>query len=249
MPKRYQEAIRYLYGLAGSRGIRLDLSRMERAAVLRGDPQRAFRTIHVAGTNGKGSVSAMLAEMLITAGYRTGLYTSPHLHRYVERIRIDGKPVAEAALADRVAELREAFEGKEGLALTFFEMTTLLAFECFRAAGCEVAVIEVGMGGRLDATNIIAPDVSVITRIALDHTKILGSTVRRIAGEKAGIIKPGVPVVIGSRHEVARKTIVRRAREVGAPAHLIGRDFEPINGGRSLSVRAGPTQVADLRWG
>ncbi|HKK68854.1 MAG TPA: folylpolyglutamate synthase/dihydrofolate synthase family protein, partial [Bacteroidales bacterium] len=159
-----------------------------------GHPHRKFRTIHVAGTNGKGSVSHMLASVLQSAGYRTGLYTSPHLLDFRERIKIDGKMISETDVVHFVDQHRGVLER---ISPSFFEMTVAMAFDYFARKEVDVAVVEVGMGGRLDSTNIITPDLSVITNIGLDHTMFLGDTLAAIAGEKAGIIKSGVPVVIG----------------------------------------------------
>lgn len=159
-----------------------------------GNPERKFKSIHVAGTNGKGSVSHMLASILQEAGYKVGLYTSPHLVDFRERIRINGEMISHQAVVDFVDEHRTMFAD---LKLSFFEMTVGLAFDYFAKEKVDIAVVEVGMGGRLDSTNVILPELSVITNIGLDHTQFLGDTLEKIAREKAGIIKEGVPVVIG----------------------------------------------------
>ncbi|MBQ5637994.1 MAG: bifunctional folylpolyglutamate synthase/dihydrofolate synthase, partial [Alistipes sp.] len=159
-----------------------------------GNPQRNFFTIHVAGTNGKGSVSHILASILREAGYRTGLFTSPHLKDFRERIRVDGEMIPKQKVVNFVDKHREKMESLE---LSFFEMTAALAFDYFAQSDVEVAVIETGLGGRLDATNVIVPIVSVITNIGLEHTNLLGSTRAEIAREKGGIIKKSIPVVIG----------------------------------------------------
>ena len=182
-----------------------------------GHPHRAFRTIHVAGTNGKGSCSHTLAAILQSAGYRTGLYTSPHLLDFRERIRIDGKPVPEAYVVDFVERERAFFEP---LHPSFFELTTAMAFRYFADEGVDVAVVEVGMGGRLDCTNIIRPDLCIITNISFDHTQFLGHTLAQIAAEKAGIIKPGIPVVIGETTPETRTVFFRKAQEAGAPIYF-----------------------------
>ena len=232
----YARALGRLYVLQ-TRGMRFGASRMRPALALRGHPERGQRFVHVAGTNGKGSAAAMIAACLQAAGYRTGLFTSPHLHRYVERVRIDGRCISDAEACRRITDLLEASEGwgAGDHASTFFELTTLLALESFRDHRCDVSVLEVGLGGRLDATNAVTPAVSVITRIALDHTQILGGTLAAIAKEKAGILKPGVPAVIGVREPQALAVIERRARAVGAPLQLIDRDFgaERTSGGRA----------------
>ena len=156
-------------------------------------PHRAYRTLHVAGTNGKGSVSHLLAATLQAAGYRVGLFTSPHLVDFRERIRVNGAMISQAYVVDFVEQHRSFFEP---LHPSFFELTTALAFDYFRAMQVDVAVIEVGLRGRLDCTNLITPIISIITNISLDHTQFLGDTVEKIAAEKAGIMKPNVPVVI-----------------------------------------------------
>lgn len=163
-----------------------------------GNPQRNFFTIHVAGTNGKGSVSHILASVLQQAGYRTGLYTSPHLRDFRERILVDGEMIPKQKIVNFVNKHRECMMQ---LDLSFFEMTTAMAFDYFAQTDVEVAVIETGLGGRLDATNVIVPQVSVITNIGLDHTALLGDTLEKIAAEKAGIIKKSIPVVIGEKND------------------------------------------------
>ena len=162
-----------------------------------GHPHRKFRTIHVAGTNGKGSVSHSLSAILQSAGYVTGLFTSPHLVDFRERIRIDGCMITKEDVMGFM-DRNDMF--LNSISPSFFEITTAMAFDYFERVGVDVAVVEVGLGGRLDSTNIISPDLCVITNIGLEHTQYLGDTLAKIAAEKAGIIKPGVPVVIGERH-------------------------------------------------
>jgi dihydrofolate synthase/folylpolyglutamate synthase len=173
-------------------------------------PHRKFKTIHIGGTNGKGSVSHMLASVLQAAGYRTGLYTSPHLKDYRERIRIDGEAISEEEVVEFV---RNHSEILERLHPSFFEMSVAMAFDYFERKEIDVAVIEVGMGGRLDSTNIITPLLSVITNISLDHTQFLGKSNAAIAKEKAGIIKPGIPVVIGETQVETKEVFIEKARE------------------------------------
>lgn len=180
-------------------------------------PHRSFRTIHVAGTNGKGSCSHTLAAILQEAGYRVGLYTSPHLVDFRERIRINGRPISEEYVVRFVEEERSFFEP---LHPSFFELTTAMAFRYFADEKVDVAVIEVGLGGRLDCTNIIRPDLCIITNISLDHTQFLGSTLAQIAGEKAGIIKSGIPVVIGETTPETKPAFLQKAQEVGAPIYF-----------------------------
>ena len=182
-----------------------------------GHPHRSYRTIHIAGTNGKGSCSHTLAAILQEAGYRVGLYTSPHLLDFRERIRVNGQPVPEEYVIRFVEEERAFFEP---LHPSFFELTTAMAFRYFADAGVDVAVVEVGLGGRLDCTNIIRPDLCIITNISLDHVQFLGNTLAKIAGEKAGIIKPGIPVVIGETTPETRPVFAKRAEETGAPIHF-----------------------------
>ncbi|MEA1875982.1 MAG: folylpolyglutamate synthase/dihydrofolate synthase family protein [Bacteroidota bacterium] len=178
-----------------------------------GHPHKKFKTIHVAGTNGKGSVSHMLAAILSKAGYKTGLYTSPHLLDFRERIRIDGKMIEKREVVAWVEEHQKIFEEMQP---SFFEMTVALAFDYFAKEEVELAVIEVGMGGRLDSTNIINPEVSVITNIGKDHTDFLGNTLLEIAGEKAGIIKYGIPVVMGERRPELAAIFKNQAHEMTA---------------------------------
>lgn len=161
-----------------------------------GHPHRQFKTIHIAGTNGKGSVSHMLASILQEAGYKTGLYTSPHLKDFRERIKINGEMIPEEYVIGFVEQNQEVFTAVKP---SFFEMTVAMAFKYFADAEVDIAVIEVGLGGRLDSTNIITPLVSVITNISFDHMALLGNTLPEIATEKAGIIKPGIPVIIGAK--------------------------------------------------
>ena len=242
---RYREALRWLYGLE-SRGIKLGLDRIAEAAEMRGHPERATRFVHVAGTNGKGSVATMVESVMRAAGYRTGQFASPHLQRYVERVRIGGRPISEREAARRIEELRADTRLPP---LSFFEYTTMLAFEAFRDARCDIVVLEVGLGGRLDSTNIVTPEVSVITNIGLEHQRILGDTLSKIAKEKAGILKPDVPCIVGARGKSVRRAISTRASAVGAPLRWIDRDFESAWDERSLSVRVGGHEWSDLRLG
>ena len=179
-----------------------------------GHPHRRYPTIHIAGTNGKGSCSCTIASILQEAGYRVGLYTSPHLTDFRERIRVNGEMIGKEEVVRFVEEERTFFEP---LHPSFFELTTALAFKYFADSKVEVAVVEVGLGGRLDCTNIIHPVLSLITNISLDHTNLLGSTLPQIAQEKAGIIKTGVPVVIGEAEGALRTLFTEKAKEVGAP--------------------------------
>ncbi|MEN6559367.1 MAG: folylpolyglutamate synthase/dihydrofolate synthase family protein [Acidobacteriota bacterium] len=217
-------------------GIKLGLENIAALCAALGNPQNQFLSLHVAGTNGKGSVSAVLAEITRRHGLRTGLYTSPHLVRVEERIRVDGRMISPRRFRERLSGLKEVIdrlmaEGRLVYHPTYFEVVTALAFLEFAERRVDVAVLEVGMGGRFDATNIVRPLVSVITTIARDHEKHLGSTLRQIAFEKAGIIKPGVPVVCGVRGGEALREIRRIARERGAAV------TEAFGRGRTLEAR------------
>ena len=184
----YLDVVRWLYGLT-PRGIRLELDRMRAACALAGDPQRSLRVIHVAGTNGKGATSAMIERIAREAGLSTGLYTSPHLHAFTERIRIDGRPIEEDEVVSRVEAIRALLAQPGAPELTFFEVTTLLAFQAFAERDLDLVVLEVGLGGRLDATNVIErPLACVITHVDLDHQAYLGNTLAEIAAEKAAIV-------------------------------------------------------------
>jgi dihydrofolate synthase/folylpolyglutamate synthase len=201
-------------------GIKLGLAPVQRMCELLGNPEQQYGVIHVAGTNGKGSVSAIIASILQASGLKVGLYTSPHMVRFNERIRVDGVDLSDSELVDALADCEVAAEqvlAEQGHEATFFEITTVLAFECFRRAGVSMAVLETGLGGRLDATNVVTPLVSVITRIAMDHSQHLGDTLAAIAGEKAGIIKEGRPVVIAPQEESARGELQRVADASQAP--------------------------------
>lgn len=216
----YQQTLDYMfnqfpvYQHVGKSAYKGDLSNTLALDRHFGHPHRAFRTIHVAGTNGKGSTSHTLASVLRSAGYRTGLYTSPHLKDFRERIRVDGEMIPEAEVVAFVEAHADVFSQVRP---SFFEMTVAMAFDYFRRCGVDVAVVEVGLGGRLDSTNIISPDLSVITNIGFDHTMFLGDTLSAIAGEKAGIIKPGTPVVVGERHPETQPVFEAAARRAGAP--------------------------------
>lgn len=191
-----------------------------------GHPHRSFRTIHVAGTNGKGSCSHTIAAILQEAGYRVGLYTSPHLVDFRERIRINGQPIPEEYVVRFVEKERCFFEP---LHPSFFELTTAMAFRYFADEKVDVAVIEVGLGGRLDCTNIIRPDLCIITNISFDHTQFLGDTLAKIAGEKAGIIKSGIPVVIGETTPETKPVFLQKANEENAPIFFAEDDNKDDN--------------------
>lgn len=237
----YQETTEYLYNSAplfqhvGGDAYKEGLSNTHLLDEHFGHPHTKFRTIHVAGTNGKGSCSHTLAAILQSAGYRVGLYTSPHLVDFRERIRVNGEMVSEEYVIRFVEEHRAFFEP---LHPSFFELTTAMAFNYFAESQVDVAIIEVGLGGRLDCTNIITPDLCIITNISPDHTQFLGDTLEKIASEKAGIIKKGVPVVIGETTDETRPVFVSKANETNSPIklsnelNLVKSSLSNKNGGR-----------------
>ncbi len=217
----YAETIDFLYRLQWH-GMRMDLGPVSRLLDAVGRPHESYRVVHVGGTNGKGSTAAMLASILREAGYSVGLYTSPHLVDFTERIRVNGRAIDTNEVVRLAEDLRARMPGD--VDPTFFEFTTAMAFLAFAAARVDIAVVEVGMGGRLDATNVVRPVVSIVTNIDLDHQRYLGDTVAAIAGEKAGIIKPGVPVVTAAAHSEALAVLAARAAERTAPLTVVGRD-------------------------
>lgn len=221
----YRDALAWLYG-SQNFGIKLGLENVRRLLSAVGDPQDKVRFLHVAGTNGKGSTCAMMDAILRAAGRRTGLYTSPHLVDFRERIRLDAAMIPEHAVAEGLTLLREAAERGEH-SPTFFEMATVLAAWWFAREGAEYAVWETGMGGRLDATNAVSPLVAVITPIGMDHQQWLGDTLRQIAAEKAGIIKSQAPVVSAPQPEEVRAVLESRAAELGSPISFVA---EPWSG-------------------
>ena len=237
----YQETTEYLYNSAplfqhvGGDAYKEGLSNTHLLDEHFGHPHTKFRTIHVAGTNGKGSCSHTLAAILQSAGYRVGLYTSPHLVDFRERIRVNGEMVSEEYVIRFVEEHRAFFEP---LHPSFFELTTAMAFNYFAESQVDVAIIEVGLGGRLDCTNIIKPDLCIITNISPDHTQFLGDTLEKIASEKAGIIKKGVPVVIGETTDETRPVFVSKANETNSSIklsdelNLVKSSLSNKNGGR-----------------
>jgi dihydrofolate synthase/folylpolyglutamate synthase len=242
----YQSTIDYLYGLQ-KHGIKLALANSHTLMKVMGDPHKKFRSVHIAGTNGKGSTSAFLAGMLRAGGYRVGLYTSPHLVSFTERIRIDSVQISEQKVVELAQRVRDGYrgvpaaDGAGALIPTFFEVTTAMAFTWFAEESVDIAVIEVGMGGRMDSTNVITPLVSVITNIDLEHTDFLGDTLELIAREKAGIIKPGVPVITGAVQQAVIEVIEREAAAKRAPVYRLPKDFLPKN------VRHDRTQAFDYQ--
>ncbi len=227
----YDDTIDYLYGLQ-KHGIKLGLENTKRLLSLLGYPQDSFRSVHIAGTNGKGSTSAMIAAALKTSGFKVGLFTSPHLVSFTERIRVNDVEIEEKEVVDLTREIRDVIESNQPSAMnhepflpTFFEFVTAMGFLYFERRGIEWAVVETGMGGRLDATNVLVPAVTVITNISYDHREFLGGTLKEIAGEKAGIIKKGIPVVCAAQGPQAMEVIRRTAAEKGSALSVYGRDF------------------------
>jgi dihydrofolate synthase/folylpolyglutamate synthase len=229
----YAESLNFLFPRTTTIKFGLDTTRALLAQV--GAPHRLMPTIHIGGTNGKGSVSTLVAEALQEAGWRVGLYTSPHLVSFRERIRVNGAPITKEAVAAWVTKLRPAIEEHHA---TFFEASTAIAFADFAARGAEIAVIEVGLGGRLDSTNVVEPMVSAVTKVAMDHTKYLGDTLELIAKEKAGIAKPGVPFVVGESEPALIAVLAESARRQDGKVVEVG-STKRWNGALGLS---GPHQ-------
>jgi dihydrofolate synthase/folylpolyglutamate synthase len=234
----YKETIEYLYGLKRL-GIRPGLALIKALLGRLGEPQAEYPTVHVAGTNGKGSCSAMIESVLTEAGFRTGLFTSPHLSSFNERIRVNGKHIANNEVIRVAARVKEACKGPgllgppDRLCPTFFEFSTAMALEYFRKKRVDLAILETGMGGRLDSTNVTAPQVSVITSIGYDHKEHLGTTLAKIAGEKAGIIRPSGIVVSAAQRPTVQKVLKRVSRKKHAALLMLGTDFhvKPRPGG------------------
>ncbi|MEM2943652.1 MAG: folylpolyglutamate synthase/dihydrofolate synthase family protein [Methanomassiliicoccales archaeon] len=238
----YHETLEWLFSLENM-GIKLGLANTLELLKRLGDPHSKFRTIHVAGTKGKGSVCAMTSSILQEAGLKVGLYTSPHIVDFRERIQINGVPISESEmlrLAEEIRDIAEEMANSDPFKrLTFFEITTAMAFLYFANSSVDEAVIEVGMGGRLDATNVIHPECCAITQIGLEHTQYLGTTIEKIAYEKAGIIKPYVPVIAANGTDVAIRVIENVCLEKHAPLRIVGRDL----GYNLISVSLSGTNV------
>ncbi len=266
-PTPWQAALDAFYGLANWETRppgtlpSFELDRIRAVLADLGHPERRWPAVHVGGTNGKGSTCALLAAGLQASGYRTGLYTSPHMHTVRERIQVDGEPVGEPVVLAWLPTLRDLAARHPGL--TTFEALTALAFDHFARAAVDVAVIEVGLGGRLDTTNVVAPAATVLTPIGLDHTQVLGDTVDQIAADKAGIFKPGVPVISAPQVAAAAAVVAAAAARIGAPVTWVGRDVTwragdatpwgqaiavDVPGGRRYATRiglAGPHQAVN----
>ncbi len=226
----YRETLDFMYSQLpmfqriGPAAYKADLSNTIRLCELLGRPEHAFRSVHVAGTNGKGSVSHMIASVLQEAGYKTGLYTSPHLKDFRERIRINGKMIPEGKVVDFITKYKDEFIG---IGLSFFEMTVGMAFDYFREEKIDIAVIETGMGGRLDSTNVLTPLLSVITNIGYDHMQFLGDSLEEIAGEKAAIIKTGIPAIIGETQNEIKQVFLNRAQAIGTSIDFADQHHTP----------------------
>lgn len=225
----YAETIEYIFSKlpmfsrVGTEAIKHGFTNILALCEELGEPQKKCRYVHIAGTNGKGSVSHMTAAVLQTAGYKTGLYTSPHLKDLRERIKINGEEISEQEVVDFIEKLKPEIEI---IKPSFFEITVAMAFEHFANHNCDIGVIETGLGGRLDSTNIITPEISVITNIGLDHVHILGDTLAEIAAEKAGIIKPGIPVVIGETHPETENVFKQFAEEKNTEVIFADQKFQ-----------------------
>lgn len=225
----YQEAVSWMfqqlpmYQNQGKTAYKKDLSNTIKLSNYLKNPENKFKSIHVGGTNGKGSTSHMIASVLQEAGYKVGLYTSPHLKSFTERIRINGNEIPQEKVLDFINEHKAFFEENQ---LSFFEMTVGMAFDYFAKEKVDIAVIEVGLGGRLDSTNIISPELSIITNIGLDHVQILGGTLEKIAVEKAGIIKPNTPVVIGEKQVETAQVFIEKSKQVNAEIYFASEEIQ-----------------------
>ena len=225
----YQETLEWMYKQLpmyqriGAAAYKADLNNTIALLDMLGNPHHRFKSVHVAGTNGKGSTSHMLASIFQEAGYKTGLYTSPHLRDFRERIRINGEMIPEENVVEFIEKHQEFFKAQQ---LSFFEMTVGMAFDYFANEQVDIAIVEVGMGGRLDSTNLITPELSVITNIGLDHVQFLGDTLEKIAHEKAGIIKEGIPVVIGETQPETHQVFEDKAAECHSPIYFADQIFD-----------------------
>lgn len=237
----YQQALEYLYSnlpmfqRVGAVAYKKDLSNTIALCHALDNPQKSFQSIHIAGTNGKGSTSHMLASVLQSSGYKTGLYTSPHLKSFTERIKVDGQEIDKDFVLDFVNRIKHEIDMIQP---SFFEITVAMAFEYFKQKKVDIAVIEVGLGGRLDSTNIITPIVSVITNIGNDHKDLLGDTLEKIASEKAGIIKPRVPVVISEYQSDLKHVFESKAQFEAAPIYFASQKYKVKEGSKGLQVFA-----------
>ncbi|GHE43785.1 bifunctional folylpolyglutamate synthase/dihydrofolate synthase [Sphingobacterium griseoflavum] len=258
MINTYDEVIAYLYARLpmftrdGASAIKKDVNNIIRLCAALDNPHQKFKSVHVAGTNGKGSTSHMLASILASAGYKTGLYTSPHLVDFRERIRVNGEMIPKAEV---IAFVNDYVQTIDQIKPSFFEVTVAMAFDYFAKQQVDIAIIEVGLGGRLDSTNIIHPELCIITNIGMDHMDLLGDTLPKIAAEKAGIMKASVPVIIAERDEQVAPVFERHAALVGAPLRFATADMQALDVTRDasglhinvLQVQAGKKQLWDLQ--
>lgn len=242
----YNEAIAYLNGFQ-FHGFKLGLERTRAVLKALGDSHLSYSTIHVAGTNGKGSVCAYLSSILKTAGYKTGRYTSPHLWSLVERFDIDGRYISEKELAIAIEAIKRLVE--QGFELSYFEYTTAIAFKWFQEQAVDIAVVETGLGGRLDATNVVQPICTVITNVDFDHMAYLGDTIEKIAFEKAGIIKPKVPVVTAVNRKEALAIIEERAESLQSPVYRLGREFSAYESNGEMEYEGLKCRVKGIKPG
>jgi dihydrofolate synthase / folylpolyglutamate synthase len=243
----YAETLSWLYHLEVSRGWDLKLESVRAALERLGSPERSFPSLHVAGTNGKGSTAAIAHAVLSRHGLRVGLFTSPHLSDFRERVRIGDGWIPEAAVVELADEIRERLLDT-GVELTFFEVTTVLSFLYFARARVDAAVVEVGLGGRLDATNVLVPRAAVVTTIGFDHERYLGTTIASIAAEKAGIFKPGIPAIVGQVDQEAESVLARVAAAQPCPYRLYGREFRTEIAAHGFHYH-GRRTIRDLRPG
>jgi len=245
----YSEVLHYLYShlpmfqRVGAVAYKKDLTNTLRLCEALGNPQHKFKSIHIAGTNGKGSTSHLLASVLQETGYKTGLYTSPHLKEFTERIRVNGQEVSRQFVVDFVNRTQQAIEE---IKPSFFEVTVAMAFDYFARQSVDVAVVEVGLGGRLDSTNVITPLISVITNIGWDHMDLLGDTLPKIAFEKAGIIKPHVPVVVSERQDEVQHVFIEKAQQQSAALFFASDQYEATLQGDHLTIKKNNALVLEV---
>jgi dihydrofolate synthase / folylpolyglutamate synthase len=243
LEEKYNETISFLYSLERF-GILLGLDNITSLLEQLGNPQKSFPVVHVAGSNGKGSTSAFIFGALREAGYKTALYTSPHLNDFRERIKVNGSLVPKEAIVESVEKIRRIYDPER---TTFFEFTTAVAFDFMARANPDIAVIEVGLGGRLDATNTVDPLVTLITDISREHEDYLGTGIAAVAGEKAGIIKPGIPLITGAGRSEARRVILETARKASAAVREFGRQFSAKKTGANVfNYRSDKLALADV---
>jgi len=245
----YRQSIAYLFGLQRF-GIKLGLANIEKLLSLLGNPHKKLRCVHIAGTNGKGSTAAFLHSILLHSGYRAGLYTSPHLVNFNERIKINNTEISRKRVAQIVTVIREMCRCEDLETITFFEFITALAFQYFAEEKTDLVIMETGMGGRLDATNVVHPLVTIITSISLEHQVYLGNTLQQIAAEKAGIIKKNAPLLTGARQPGVIKLFTEQCRKLKTPLYVLGKDFSSKKNGLAvLNYRGFDCSLKNARLG